>query len=338
MLPEHDVVILDEAHSFPDNATNAFAGEISADALTRLSGHARRGPAPTRAAVNPLSEAGRALSAAIEARDGTVDVGADEELDQALLRRRRTARGARAPSSRRAGNDYAKRTAQRRDRPARGAAPARRARRRRRRVGRAGRPHRRLRIAPVAAGETIALRAARPAPGDRGVGDARRRAAVPRARVARWASQHRRRRRGTWGERDDDGRWTSDAGPRATSRCRRRRRSTGRTQGILYVAKDLPDPARARDGWMDALGRSVVRARERGRAAARSCCARRTRTSTRFADVLRERTDHDILAQGERDSGRLTQEFVEDETSVLVGTRSFWAGIDAAGRRRACWS
>jgi len=36
VLPEHDMVILDEAHSFADNATNAFAGEIAADALTRL--------------------------------------------------------------------------------------------------------------------------------------------------------------------------------------------------------------------------------------------------------------------------------------------------------------
>jgi hypothetical protein len=47
--------------------------------------------------------------------------------------------------------------------------------------------------------------------------------------------------------------------------------------------------------------------------------------------VLRERTNHHVLTQGERDSGRLTRDFIEDETSVLVGTRSFWAGIDAAG-------
>ncbi len=51
----------------------------------------------------------------------------------------------------------------------------------------------------------------------------------------------------------------------------------------------------------------------------------------RFGQVLRERTEHTILMQGERDSGRLSADFVEDETSVLVGTRSFWAGIDAAG-------
>ena len=47
--------------------------------------------------------------------------------------------------------------------------------------------------------------------------------------------------------------------------------------------------------------------------------------------MLRERTNHYILEQGERDTGRLAEAFIEDESSVLVGTRSFWAGIDAAG-------
>jgi ATP-dependent DNA helicase DinG len=38
-----------------------------------------------------------------------------------------------------------------------------------------------------------------------------------------------------------------------------------------------------------------------------------------------------VLAQGDADVGRLTRAFVADETSVLVGTRSFWQGIDAPG-------
>ena len=37
VLPDHDIVILDEAHAFADNATNAFAADVSADALIRLS-------------------------------------------------------------------------------------------------------------------------------------------------------------------------------------------------------------------------------------------------------------------------------------------------------------
>ena len=101
-------------------------------------------------------------------------------------------------------------------------------------------------------------------------------------------------------------------------------------QGILYVAKDLPDPTRARDAWMEEAGdRSCELVNAAGGRALVLCTSHAN--VKRFAEVLRERTDHRILAQGDRDSGRLTQEFVEDETSVLVGTRSFWAGIDAAG-------
>ncbi len=36
VLPEHDLVILDEAHSFADSATNAFAADLGADGLSRL--------------------------------------------------------------------------------------------------------------------------------------------------------------------------------------------------------------------------------------------------------------------------------------------------------------
>ena len=50
-----------------------------------------------------------------------------------------------------------------------------------------------------------------------------------------------------------------------------------------------------------------------------------------FAEVLRSNTTHEVLAQGDADSGRLARSFLEDETSVLVGTRSFWGGIDAVG-------
>ena len=38
-----------------------------------------------------------------------------------------------------------------------------------------------------------------------------------------------------------------------------------------------------------------------------------------------------MLAQGDADVGTLSRTFVEDEASVLVGTRSFWAGIDTPG-------
>ena len=66
VLPDHDVVIIDEAHAFPDNATNAFAGDVTTDALTRLSGMLLRAGANPKAA-EALAEVGRRMADVIEA-------------------------------------------------------------------------------------------------------------------------------------------------------------------------------------------------------------------------------------------------------------------------------
>ena len=182
VLPEHDVVVIDEVHAFAENATNAFAGDVSADAISRLSGMLGRAGADAKA-VNDLVEAGRALSAAIEAREGTVHIGNDQELDQALLRaaERLSKANAKLVTS---ASEYAKRTARlaigRLEVLRRLAAPN---------DGdvvwveRTGRT-RRLRIAPVAAGDTIALALLQWHPCDRCVGDPWRRSAVLGAGVA----------------------------------------------------------------------------------------------------------------------------------------------------------
>ncbi len=318
-------MILDEAHSFPENATNAFAGDVSADALTRLSTMLVRAGADSDA-VNQLSEAGRALAAAIEARDGTVHVGADQEIDQALVLAAERLAWASA-KIKTAGDDYAKRTASiatgRLEVLRRLAAPGVDDVVWVERVGRT----RRLRIAPVDAGETLAyaLLARRPVIAVSATlgGD------PPFPALARLMGFQPDTPRGSWGERDDEGHWTSDAG-RGYAAVQTPSSFDWRTQAILYVAKDLPDPARAREAWMDGSADRLCELVNAAGGRALVLCTSRANVD-RFAEVLRERTEHDILAQGDRDSGQLMKEFVEDETSVLVGTRSFWAGIDAAG-------
>ena len=134
---------------------------------------------------------------------------------------------------------------------------------------------------------------------------------------------------GAWGDRDEEGRWTSDAG-RGYVALQTASSFDWRNQGILYVAKDLPDPSRARDAWVDEAGARICDLVNAAGGRALVLCTSHANVK-RFAEVLRERTDHDILEQGEREAGRLIEAFVDDEASVLVGTRSFWAGIDAAG-------
>jgi ATP-dependent DNA helicase DinG len=47
--------------------------------------------------------------------------------------------------------------------------------------------------------------------------------------------------------------------------------------------------------------------------------------------MLRTRTLHAVLAQGDDTTARLIDAFVADETSCLVATRAFWQGLDVPG-------
>jgi ATP-dependent DNA helicase DinG len=134
---------------------------------------------------------------------------------------------------------------------------------------------------------------------------------------------------GSWGERDDDGARHSATGRGYVSLLTPSSFDWSE-QGILYVGKDLPDPGRARDAWLDAAGERLVRLVNAAGGRALVLCTSRANVD-RFAQLLRDETDHDVLAQGDADVGTLSRTFAEDEASVLVGTRSFWAGIDTPG-------
>ena len=332
VLPDHDIVIIDEAHSFPDNATSAFAGDIATDAISRVSGMLARAGAD-KAAVDALGEAGRRLAAVIDAREGTIDVAADEEAASALVAAAERLATASAKLDR-AGNDYAKRTT--------GLALGRLEVLRRlaapgpddvvwvERVGR----NRRMRIAPIAAGETIGntLLACHPVIAV----SATLGGEPPFPALARQMGFRSDAAPGAWADPDavddgpdDDDRPVARAG-RGYVALRTASSFDWRAQGILYVAKDLPDPTRARDDWVEAAGDRICALVNAAGGRALVLCTSRANV-THFAAMLRERTDHYILEQGERDTGRLAEAFIEDESSVLVGTRSFWAGIDAAG-------
>jgi ATP-dependent DNA helicase DinG len=187
--------------------------------------------------------------------------------------------------------------------------------------------NRRLRIAPVEPGNVIGARLL----------DRRPVIAVsatlggepPFAAVAFQMGLRPNTPRGTWGERDDENRLTSNAG-RGYVALQTPSSFDWKAQGILYVGKDLPDPGRARADWLEESGDRLCELVNAAGGRALVLCTSHANVA-HFADVLRSRTTHEVLAQGDADSGRLARSFLEDETSVLVGTRSFWGGIDAAG-------
>ncbi|MFJ4918296.1 ATP-dependent DNA helicase [Streptomyces sp. NPDC088725] len=99
-------------------------------------------------------------------------------------------------------------------------------------------------------------------------------------------------------------------------------------QGILYVARHLNTPGRegSRDDMMDELAALVEAAG--GRTLGLFSSMRGARAA---AEELRVRLDVPILLQGEETLGELIKAFAADPETCLFGTLSLWQGVDVPG-------
>jgi ATP-dependent DNA helicase DinG len=102
-----------------------------------------------------------------------------------------------------------------------------------------------------------------------------------------------------------------------------------RRAGILYTAAHLPPPGR--DGlapaYLDELATLVTAAG--GRTLGLFSSMRAAKQAT---EVLRSQLDVPILCQGDDATGLLVQQFAQDEPTCLFGTLSLWQGVDVPGR------
>ncbi|WP_067670773.1 ATP-dependent DNA helicase [Nocardia miyunensis] len=98
--------------------------------------------------------------------------------------------------------------------------------------------------------------------------------------------------------------------------------------GILYVAKHLPAPGR--DGLSPAYLDEIQRLIEAagGRTLGLFSSMRAAKAAT---EALRERLDTPILCQGEDATGALVRKFADDPETSLFGTLSLWQGVDVPG-------
>ncbi|MBO0855533.1 MAG: ATP-dependent DNA helicase [Nocardia sp.] len=98
--------------------------------------------------------------------------------------------------------------------------------------------------------------------------------------------------------------------------------------GILYVAKHLPAPGR--DGlapaYLDEIEHLIEAAG--GRTLGLFSSMRAAKAAT---EILRERLNTPILCQGEDATGTLVRRFAEDPAASLFGTLSLWQGVDVPG-------
>ncbi|MFJ6279300.1 ATP-dependent DNA helicase [Arthrobacter subterraneus] len=98
-------------------------------------------------------------------------------------------------------------------------------------------------------------------------------------------------------------------------------------QGVLYVAKDLPKPGRGTsEEQLDEL-EALIKASRGGALGLFSS----RRAAEEAADALRQRVDVEILCQGESSMSALVKQFAEEPDTCLFGTMSLWQGVDVPG-------
>ncbi|MEU4385295.1 ATP-dependent DNA helicase [Promicromonospora sp. NPDC023805] len=99
-------------------------------------------------------------------------------------------------------------------------------------------------------------------------------------------------------------------------------------QGILYIARHLPAPGRepTTEAQLDEIAELITAAggRTLGLFSSR-------RAANAAAEAMRERLDFPILAQGDDQLPTLVREFAEDPEACLFGTLSLWQGVDVPG-------
>ncbi len=102
-----------------------------------------------------------------------------------------------------------------------------------------------------------------------------------------------------------------------------------RRSAILYVARHLPPPGR--DGLSEAY---LTELRELIEAAGGRTLGlfSSMRAARQAADALRDEVGVLLLCQGEDSTGLLVSRFADEETSCLFGTLSLWQGVDVPGR------
>ena len=99
--------------------------------------------------------------------------------------------------------------------------------------------------------------------------------------------------------------------------------------GILYIARHLPPPGRdgLAESYLNELTELITAAGGRTLGLFSSM-----RAARQAADELRGRIEFPLLCQGEDPTSQLISAFAADEPTCLFGTLSLWQGVDVPGR------
>ena len=322
VLPDYDVVVIDEAHELQDRVTGAVTGQLSGTVISAAVTAARK---HTSASVEELAQAARAFEKSMEdVPSGLLPSGLNEEQGQAVARVREACRVALSDSKPEPGEtaDGGRQTA-------------------RSRLMAVLAICERLVLAPDA-GEVIW--ASRPSSFSPSGGYSPPDETAPATLNVAPLSVAGRLREGLF-----DGHTVvltsatlaigSEFGPVAGALGLLGPGAPAWTgtdvgspfdyprQGVLYVAKDLPKPERGTsEAQLDEI-EALLTASNGGALGLFSS----RRAAEDAADAMRSRVDFPILCQGENSMSALVKQFSEEPDTCLFGTMSLWQGVDVPG-------
>jgi ATP-dependent DNA helicase DinG len=102
---------------------------------------------------------------------------------------------------------------------------------------------------------------------------------------------------------------------------------------LLYVPADMPDPREA--GFADSLCRLILDATRASRGRC-FCLFTSYSMMNRVFDLVSDAIEWPLFLQGQASKQHLLQRFLEADNAVLFGTASFWEGVDVKGEALSC--
>jgi ATP-dependent DNA helicase DinG len=324
VLPEYDVVVIDEAHELHDRVTGAVSGQLSASMVGAASTALRRHASIGTAGLDTAASAFEAASELVPS--GLLPGGLPEDLEQSLEQVRDAARAAlsdtKTDGKSEADADGGRQVARSRATLVFDLAE---------RI-----------LAASAAGEVVW--ASRPSTFTPGSGYAQADETAPATLNVAPLSVAARLREGLF--EDHTVILTSatlaigsEFGPVAGSLGLSGPGAPAWTgvdvgspfdyprQGVLYVAKDLPKPER---GTSAAQLEELLALLKASRGGALGLFSSR-RAAEEAAEALRPKVDFEILCQGESSLSGLVDRFAAEPDTCLFGTMSLWQGVDVPG-------
>lgn len=106
-----------------------------------------------------------------------------------------------------------------------------------------------------------------------------------------------------------------------------------KTQAMLYVPTNIPEPNT--EGYTRAVVEMAIPVIEASQGGAFLLFTSH-RALREAAEMLDKRLDYPILVQGDSPRSRLLEQFRQAGNAVLLGTGSFWEGVDVRGSALSC--